>query len=187
MVVFMVRVEEPEPVMEAGLKPPLVTSVGNAASLPTARLTVPPNPLSGETVTVNVLDPPGATSRAEGLTAIEKSAVAGSTVIVRVGGLGSELPLESITVSEVTYSPGLLKVTFPGFCAAEFTGDPPGNTQEYLVALVLVPKLTEPPAGIVTSDAGEAIVPLGGRPAKRESWMNRAIDGTPALSRTNSM
>jgi hypothetical protein len=35
-----------------------------------------------------------------GPTVIEKSGVVGSTVIVRVGGLGSELPLESITVSE---------------------------------------------------------------------------------------
>jgi hypothetical protein len=102
VVVFMVSVEEPEPVIEAGLKPPLLMPLGNPDSLPTLRLTFPVNPVSGVTVTVNVVDCPGVTTLAGGLTAIEKSAVGGVTVIVRVGGLGSELPLESITVSEVT-------------------------------------------------------------------------------------
>jgi len=98
----MVSVEEPLPVIEAGLKPPLLMPVGNPDSLLTLRLTFPVNPVSGVTVTVNVVDWPGVTTCAEGLTAIEKSAVGGVTVIVRVGGLGSELPLESITVNEVT-------------------------------------------------------------------------------------
>jgi len=98
--VFIVRVEEPEPLMEAGLKPPLVTPLGNPDSLPTLRLTEPVKPLTGVTVIVNAAAPPGTTSCADGPTAIEKSGVAGVTVIVRVGGFGSELPLESITVSE---------------------------------------------------------------------------------------
>jgi hypothetical protein len=59
VVVFMVRVDDPEPVIEAGLKPPLVTPVGNPDSLSTARLTVPAKPLTGATVTVNVVDWPG--------------------------------------------------------------------------------------------------------------------------------
>jgi len=53
-------------------------------------------------VTVKVADPPGFTSCADGLTAIEKSGAAGVTVMVRVGGLGSELPRGSTTVSEAS-------------------------------------------------------------------------------------
>jgi len=102
VVVFMVRVDDPEPVIEDRLKPPLVMSLGNPDSLPTLRLTAPVNPLRGVTVTVKVVDWPGITACEEGLTAIEKSALGGSTVIVRVGGLGSELPLLSITVSDAT-------------------------------------------------------------------------------------
>jgi hypothetical protein len=98
----MVRVEEPEPVIEAGLKPPLVMPLGNPDSLLTPRFTVPVNPLRGETVTVKVVDPPGSISCAGGFTAISKSGVKGVTVIVRVGGLGSEFPFPSITVSEVS-------------------------------------------------------------------------------------
>ena len=64
---------------------------------------MPVNPVSGVTVTVNVADWPGVTVRDGGLTSIVKSAVGGITVIVRVGGLGSELPLASITVSEAMY------------------------------------------------------------------------------------
>ncbi len=100
VVVFMVRVEDPLPVIEAGLKPPLVMPVGNPDSLATLRLTVPVNPLTGVTVTVNRADWPGTTGCACGVTAIEKSAVAGVTVIVRVGGFGSLLPELSMTVSE---------------------------------------------------------------------------------------
>ena len=102
VVVFIVSVEEPPPVIDAGLKPPLVMPLGNPDSLPTVKLTVPVNPVSGLMLTVNVVDWPGVTICAGGLTTIEKSGVAGVTVIVRVGGLGSELPLESMTVSETT-------------------------------------------------------------------------------------
>jgi hypothetical protein len=105
-VVVMVRVDVPAPppviVIEDGLKPPLVMPLGNPDSLPTLRLTAPVNPLRGVAVTVKVADWPGITAREGGLTAIEKSALAGRTVIVRVGGLGSELPLLSITVSDTT-------------------------------------------------------------------------------------
>ena len=96
----MVSVDEPGPLMTAGLKPPLVMPVGNGFSLPTLKFTVPVNPLTGVTVTVKAVDPPGTTSCAAGPTVIEKSGVVGSTVIVRVSGLGSELPLESMTVNE---------------------------------------------------------------------------------------
>ena len=102
VVVSILRVEEPEPLIEGGLNPALVMPLGNPDSLLTLRLTGPVNPVSGETVTLNVADPPGTTSCAGGLTAIEKSAVDGVTVIVRVGGLGSEFPSVSITVSEVS-------------------------------------------------------------------------------------
>jgi hypothetical protein len=99
---------------------------------------------------------------AGGLTAIEKSAVAGVTVIVRVGGLGSELPLASMRVSEATYVPGALKVTLPGLCPTDVAGEPPGKTHEYRAAVVLELKETDPPAGMVTSEAGDAIAPTGG-------------------------
>ena len=99
---FIVRVEEPPPVIDGGLKPPLVIPVGNPDSLPTLRLTAPPNPLTAATETVKVADWPGKTAFDEGLTVIEKSALGGRTVTVRVGGLGSELPALSITVSDVT-------------------------------------------------------------------------------------
>jgi hypothetical protein len=102
LVVFMVSVEEPEPLIDAGLNPPLVMPVGKPFSLPTLRFTELLNPLREVTVTVNVADCPGTTATDVGLTAIEKSGVAGSTVMVRVDGLGSELPLLSITVSDVT-------------------------------------------------------------------------------------
>ena len=98
----MLRVEEPEPLIEAGLNPALVMPLGKPASLATLKFTGPLNPLRGVTVTVNVADSPGMTSCAAGPTAIEKSAVVGRTVIVRVGGLGSELPSAPITVSEVS-------------------------------------------------------------------------------------
>jgi hypothetical protein len=102
VVVFIVNVDDPEPVIEDGVKPPLVMPLGNPFSLPTLRVTAPLNPLRGETVTVNAVYWPGITSCEAGLTTIEKSALVGSTVIVRVGGLGSELPLLSITVSDAT-------------------------------------------------------------------------------------
>jgi len=158
----MVSVEEPPVLIDAGLKPPLVTPVGKPDSLPTLKFTVPVKPLRGATVTVYVVSPPGNTSRAAGPTVMEKSGLVGSTVIVRVGGLGSELPVASMTVSEVAYVPGTPNVTFPGFCAVDVAGVPSGNTQEYLEALVLVPKLITPPAVIVISPDGDVIAPVGG-------------------------
>ena len=62
----------------------------------------PTDPVTGVTVTVKVVDWPGKTAFDDGLTAIAKSAVGGRTVTVRVGGLGSELPFESLTVSDAT-------------------------------------------------------------------------------------
>jgi len=58
--------------------------------------------------------------------------------------------------------PAALKVTDPGFCATDVAGVPPGNTHEYWAAVVFVLKDTEPPAGIVASEAGDAIPPTGG-------------------------
>jgi hypothetical protein len=54
------------------------------------------------TVTVKVVNWPGMTAFDEGLTPIEKSGLGGSTVMVRVGGVGSVLPVPSLTVSEAT-------------------------------------------------------------------------------------
>ena len=164
----MVSVEEEPPVLiDAGLKPPLVIPVGKPDSLPTLKFTVPVKPLRGVTVTVYVVSPPGTTSCAAGPTVMEKSGLVGSTVIVRVGGLGSELPVASITVSEVVYVPDTPNVTFPGFCSVDVpcvpSGSvPPGNTQEYFEAVVVVPKLIALPAVIVTSLDGAVIIPLSG-------------------------
>ena len=162
----MVSVEEPPVLIDAGLKPPLVIPVGKPDSLPTLKFTVPVKPLRGVTVTVYVVSPPGTTSCAAGPTVMEKSGLVGSTVIVRVGGLGSELPVASITVSEVVYVPDTPNVTFPGFCAVDIdvpSGSlPPGNTQEYFEAVLVEPKLIALPAVIVISLDGASIVPVGG-------------------------
>jgi len=83
--------------------------------------------------------------------------------------------------------PELAKVTVPGFWAVEVAGEPPGKTQEYLAALLLVPKVTAPPAGMVTSEAGEPMLPLRGAVEYGVSWMKAAFEGTPALSSRNSM
>ena len=115
VVVVMVSVDEPDPVMEPGLNPALAMPVGNPDSLPTERLTAPVNPLRGVTVTVKAVVCPGMTTCEDGLTAMEKSAAGGVTVMVRVGGLGSELPLASTSVSEGVYVPAAAKVTLPGF------------------------------------------------------------------------
>src|SRR4026209_1022659 len=136
--------------------------VGKPESLPTLKFTVPVKPLRGVTVTVYVESPPGTTSCEAGPTVMEKPGLVGSTVIVRVGGLGSELPVASITVSEIVYVPGTPNVTFPTFCAVDVAGQPPGNTQEYCEALVVVPKLTALPAIIVISLDGAVIAPVGG-------------------------
>ena len=158
----MVSVEEPSVLIDAGLKPPLVIPVGKLFSLLTLKFTVPVKPLRGVKVTVYVVSPPGTTSCAAGPTVMEKSGLVGSTVIVRVGGLGSELPVASITVSEVVYVPDTPNVTFPGVCAVDVAGVPPGNTQEYPEAVVVEPKVTALPAVIVTSVDGAVIIPLGG-------------------------
>lgn len=128
--VCIASVEEPLVLINAGLKPPLVIPVGKPDSLPTLKFTVPVKPLRGVTVMVYVVDPLGTTSCAAGPTVMSKSGLVGSTVIVRVGGFGSELPVASITVSETMYIPGVLNVTLPGFCAVDVAGQPPGKTQE---------------------------------------------------------
>ncbi len=56
----------------------------------------------------------------------------------------------------------MLKVMLPGFCALESAGVPPGKIHEYWLAAVVVLKETLPPAGTVTLEAGELIVPTGG-------------------------
>lgn len=131
VVVSIVSVELPLPVIDDGLNPPLVMPVGKPDSLETLRFTVPLNPLSDVTVTVKVAACPGTTCAATGLTTIEKSGVDGTTVIWRVGGLGSVLPKLSIAVNDARYIPGVLKVTLPGFCSVDVAGDPPGKIQEY--------------------------------------------------------
>jgi len=52
---------------------------------------------------------------------------------------------------------------------------------------VVVPKLTDPPAVMMVSVAGEVMVPVGGAVVWGVIWMNWATDGTPALSSRNSM
>src|SRR5262249_10285503 len=100
VVVFIVSMADPPPVIALGLKPPLVTPLGNPDSLATPRFTAPGKPLIGVTVTVKVADCQGNIVRAAGVTSIEKSAPAGRTVIFLVGGLGSVFPLPSLVVSD---------------------------------------------------------------------------------------
>ena len=69
----------------------------------------------------------------------------------------------------------------------EVVGEPPGKIHEYFAAVVSVLKTTDPPAGMVTSETGDAIAPDGGDVLWAESSMNCACDGTPALSSRNSM
>ena len=88
----MVRVEEPLPVIVVGLNPPLETPLGNPFSLPTLRLTVEWNPARAWMVTVYIADWPGTTATDVGVTTMEKSGLADSAEIARVGGLGSVLP-----------------------------------------------------------------------------------------------
>src|SRR5690349_18653515 len=159
-VVFMVSVDVPEPpAIDAGLKPPLVIPVGKPDSLPTARLTPPLKPVCGDTLTVKRACWPGFTVIAGGLTSMVKSALLGSTVTVRVGGDGSELPAESIAVSEAVYTPAEGNVTLPGLRAVDVAGVPPGKIHEYAAAAALVENDTDPPAWMVTSAAGESMVP----------------------------
>ena len=60
-------------------------------------------------------------------------------------------------------------MTFPGACAVEVAGDPPGKIHEYWDALEVVLKDTGLPAATVTFEAGDAIVPRGGLVPKSES------------------
>jgi hypothetical protein len=99
--VLKVSVEVPEPLIEAGLKPPLVTPAGKPFSVAAVRVTGSVKPLMAVTVTVNVVDWLGLTIFAGGLTVSAKSGVGGVTVIVRVGGLGSEFPSALMTFREV--------------------------------------------------------------------------------------
>ena len=108
-------------------------------------------------------------------------------MIVRVGGEGSEFPVASIAVRETTYEPGVENVTAPGFCATEVVGLPPGKTQEYWATVLVVPKITVPPAEMVTFVEGVVMLPDGGVEPWVDNWMNCAFEGTPALSIKNSM
>ena len=47
-------------------------------------------------------------------------------------------------------------------CAVEVAGDPPGKTHEYLAAVAVLLKETDPPAVMVTSESGDVIAPTGG-------------------------
>src|SRR5690242_19373453 len=112
---------------------------------------------------VNVADCPGNTETACCAEDIEKFGLAGSAVIMRVGGLGSVFPVLSMAVIDVTNDPALPKVTAPGFGTAAEAGEPPGNTHPYFVAVALEPlKETAPPAVILTSELGDVMLPLGG-------------------------
>ena len=102
VVVSIVKVDVPEPVIVEGLKPAGMTPLGHAEELLTERLTVRASPLRRVTATVKFAGCPGVTVTNDGLTEMLKSGLVGRTVIVRVGGLGSELPLASLTVSEAT-------------------------------------------------------------------------------------
>jgi hypothetical protein len=186
--VLIVSVELPEPpVIVAGLKPPFETPVGKPASAATDRATFPVKPTRGVTVTVKAADWPGVTDRQSGVTSMSKSPLAGLTVMIRVGGLGSEFPLASIAVIETTYVPAAGKVTLFEPCDVEVPGTPPGNTHEYCDTPAAALKESDPPAVMVVSDAGAVMLPSGGGPANGESWMNFACEGTPALLSRKSM
>jgi hypothetical protein len=184
---LMVSVELPPPVIDGGLKL-AVRPVGcPPEEMSRERFTVPVNQASGVTVTVYCTDCPGLISHHCGSTASSKSGPHGCTVIVRVGGLGSELPVASITVSETACLPGTSNVTLPGVRWLDVSGVPPGKTHAYSEAPGAASKKTVPPAGMVWSAPGDVIVPEGGVVLKFESWMKRATDGTPALLTRNSM
>lgn len=160
--VDIVNVAVPEPLIVAGENDPAVIPAGHAFSVPTESVTGPVKPVLGVTRAVKVAIPPGVTSIAAGVTVMSKSGVLGSTVIVRVGGCGSELPTASIAVRDTSYIPGVANVTLPGFCAVDVAGKPPGNTQEYFDAVLAVPNVTVEPAVIVTLPEGELIAAVGG-------------------------
>jgi hypothetical protein len=105
----------------------------------------------------------------------------------RVGGLGSVLFAASMSVSDARYFPAFAYMTLPAFLLDDVAGLPPGNTQVYLDALLVVLKETEPPALIVTSVAGALIVPAGGAAVTVASSTHAACDGTPAASKRKTM
>jgi hypothetical protein len=97
----MVKVEEPDPLTEAGTK---------EADAPKGdplreKLTVSENPLRGLMEAVYEAFPPCTTDWEEGVAEMEKSG-AGLTVMARVGGLGSVKPALSVTVSVAVKAPG---------------------------------------------------------------------------------
>ncbi len=143
VVVFIVRVDVPEPVIVGGLNPPTVTPAGKFPSVNALSVTVPVKPARAVIVTLNVADWPGWINRDCGSTAISKFAVAGRTLILRVGGLGSVLLFPSTSVRDAMYSPTAEYVTAGGCCSVELAGVPPGNTQLYLVATLLVSNVTD--------------------------------------------
>ena len=116
------------------------------------------NPLSGVTVTVKVRRLARDDRSRRGDRDLEVGG-GGSTVIVRVGGLGSELPLASMTVSERDVVPGVLKVTFPGSSPSRSPAIRRERPRSIWRRVVLVLKKTDPPAVIVTSAGGRAIAP----------------------------
>ena len=78
-------------------------------------------------------------------------------------------------------------MTAGGCCCVELAGVPPGNTQMCFVATLFVSKVTDCPALIVRLVAGELIAPSGAAAVNGLTSMNRATDGTPAVSSRNSM
>jgi hypothetical protein len=92
-----------------------------------------------------------------------------------------------VRVADLLLLPAFAKVTLPAFLFADTAGVPPGNTHEYLEAVLVVLKETEPPALIVTSVAGELIVPSGGAAVTDAISTHAACEGTPAASSKKSM
>ena len=124
---------------------------------------MPLNPLRGVTVTVNVVDWPGRTAFDEGLTEMSKSALAGRTVMVRVGGLGSELPTridhgQRSDVLSRRAERDVARVLCCRGCRRSARETPTSTWPQSDV----VPKETDCPAAIVMSEAGDEIVPCGG-------------------------
>ena len=62
----------------------------------------------------------------------DESTGAGSeaTVMVRIGGLESVFPAESVTVNTAVYVPAVENVTAPGFCSALVAGVAPRKLHE---------------------------------------------------------
>lgn len=186
--VVMFSVDDPDPVIEAGVNEP-VAPVGSPLTL---SATVPVKPVPAVTVAVYEVPLPWGTGCEAGEAVKEKF---GDTVMVRVGGFGSLNPLLSVTVNEATSVPTVEKVTAPGFCTLLVAGVPPGNTQEYPVmdplglGSVPVPaNVTDCPAPIVTLVAGLAIEPVGGcSEPVTGSCTKLATEGTPEEFTRNSM